>query len=502
MAVLAAVFAFRLLTLGAYPLTDNTEARYAEIARKMVETGQWLVPQLDYGVPFWAKPPLSMWLTAGSFEVFGTNAFAARLPSLLLGIGVAWLAFCLGRWRGGVSQGLCASAIVATSLLMFVSMGGVMTDPAMVFGTTLSMAGFWRAMTTGSRVWAYAFFIGVAIGLLAKGPVATVLTVLPIAAWSIVAGKATAARRGLPWLSGTLLVVVLVLPWYWAAEIHSPGFLRYFIVGEHLERFLTPGWKGDLYGMGHASPRGMIWLYLVLGTLPWSPWLLWRMLRHRDSPGGGTMQPSDRLWRAYLMCWLLAPAVFFTLSRNILATYALPGVVGFGLLVADQWYNDPHRMLTARFAHAALATPVVALVVLLVCARIGFPSQHELVAIVQQSRAENPTLVYFRQRPRSAEFYSRGTAIRAPDADALMAQLKQTPDAFVATEETAMSLLPEPLRSTLHVIATTADRKYVLLHHADDRAVVSTALDTARGAGEEPVSERADGLTLLRSNRK
>ena len=54
-----AVVALRMLTLGAYPLMDTTESRYAEIARKMLETGDWLTPQFDYGVPFWGKPPLS-----------------------------------------------------------------------------------------------------------------------------------------------------------------------------------------------------------------------------------------------------------------------------------------------------------------------------------------------------------------------------------------------------------------------------------------------------------
>ena len=56
----------RLATLGAYPLLDPTESRYAEIARKMLETGAWLMPQVDYGVPFWGKPPLSTWLSAAA----------------------------------------------------------------------------------------------------------------------------------------------------------------------------------------------------------------------------------------------------------------------------------------------------------------------------------------------------------------------------------------------------------------------------------------------------
>src|SRR5579862_9906602 len=85
---LALMFVARLICSAVVPLTDTTEARYGEIARKMLETGDWITPQHDYGVPFWAKPPLSTWLSAFSMKVFGVNEFAARLPELLLAIGM------------------------------------------------------------------------------------------------------------------------------------------------------------------------------------------------------------------------------------------------------------------------------------------------------------------------------------------------------------------------------------------------------------------------------
>src|SRR6185369_1388999 len=69
------VVAVRLATLDAYPLMDSTESRYAEIARKMQETGNWITPQFDYGVPFWGKPPLSTWLAAAAMSLFGVNEF-------------------------------------------------------------------------------------------------------------------------------------------------------------------------------------------------------------------------------------------------------------------------------------------------------------------------------------------------------------------------------------------------------------------------------------------
>ena len=76
----------RLYINATLPLMDKTEARYGEIARIMAETGNWTTPQIDYNEPFWAKPPLSTWLSALSFNVFGVTEFAARLPYFLLSI--------------------------------------------------------------------------------------------------------------------------------------------------------------------------------------------------------------------------------------------------------------------------------------------------------------------------------------------------------------------------------------------------------------------------------
>ena len=94
--LIALVAGFFLLRLGAMfvlPFTDTTEARYAEIARKMVETGNWLTPQFDYGVPFWGKPPLHTWLSAAGMQVFGVSEAAARLPILLTALAVLFLVY-------------------------------------------------------------------------------------------------------------------------------------------------------------------------------------------------------------------------------------------------------------------------------------------------------------------------------------------------------------------------------------------------------------------------
>lgn len=465
-ALLAFAYVARLFTLGGYPLTDTTEARYAEIARKMLETGQWIMPQIDYDVPFWGKPPLSFWLTAISYRLVGVSEFAARIPSLLLSLAICALVYVLGSRRHGVDYGLRASVVVATSLLMMVVTGGVMTDPAMVLGTTLSMVAFWLAVTTASSLWGYLFFVGLAIGLLAKGPVAMVLTLLPIAAWVMMTRRVRVSWQNLPWAGGMALTAALVVPWYWAAELHSPGYLHYFLVGEHWERYTVSGWNGDLYGSGHAYPRGTIWLYALLGTLPWSPWLLWQVLRRKVHLAIRPLRSNDG-WLPYLLCWMFAPIVFFTMSRNILPTYVLPGLMGFGLLVAEAWQQRSDQGASTRVQGLAVLTPaLVLLLVMVVWPRVGFQSHRDLVMAYRDASAVDVPLVYFGQRQYSAEFYSQGKARQVSDVGQLRQVLAGPGPVYIATDRSTFEKLPADLRTALTPVTKAVRDRYLLLRYA------------------------------------
>src|SRR5690606_19411085 len=121
---------------------------------------------------------------------------------------------------------------------------------------------------------------------------------------------------------------LLTLPWYIAAEFRTPGFLDYFILGEHVRRFLDPGWAGDLYGSAHRRTYGMIWVYWVQASFPWGILALSVIV-------GGIWSPrlrsavqavyEDPLF-FYWATAALFPPVFFTFSANILWTYLLPSL--------------------------------------------------------------------------------------------------------------------------------------------------------------------------------
>ena len=438
----------RVATLGAYPLMDNTEARYGEIARKIVETGDWVMPQFRYGVPFWSKPPLSMWLTAIAYLGLGVSAFAARLASLLPCLAVAGMTYDLAQRRGGRNFALFATLVLVTTPLFFISAGAVMTDPALVLGTTLSMAGFWHAVHGEGRVaraWGYAFFIGLAIGLMAKGPVGVVLTFLPVGAWTLWKGQVRDVWQRLPWISGLLLTIALSLPWYLLAEHRTPGFLDYFIVGEHWKRFTVSGWKGDRFGTAHSRPRGTIWLYAVASTLPWcAVWMVWLARARRVSPGGSAVGVDDG-WRAYLWLWMLAPAAFFTFAGNILFTYVLPGVPAFALLVAETWRRTRDRRSRLVLATSGGAMPLGLLLgVLFVLPPIARThSQDALVsAYLAQRQNAGQRLIYLNEAPQSAEFYDRGKVTTAADEADLERYLRDAPRDYFALTDAQQKALP------------------------------------------------------------
>jgi 4-amino-4-deoxy-L-arabinose transferase-like glycosyltransferase len=176
---LTAVFLIRFVTLGAYPLLDPTEGRYAEIPREMLATGDWVVPYLHNGQPFLGKPPLMFWTTAVSYRIFGANEFAARLPSFLFSTLAALLLFLFARRLRDTVFGLQAVAVLATNFLFCLYSGYVAVDSALLVCVTLSMVAFPLALEGsshgGSRLWGYLFFLGLGLSLLAKGLAGPVL---------------------------------------------------------------------------------------------------------------------------------------------------------------------------------------------------------------------------------------------------------------------------------------------------------------------------------------
>jgi 4-amino-4-deoxy-L-arabinose transferase-like glycosyltransferase len=439
----------RVFSLSAYPLHDTTEARYAEVGRLMLASGDWITPQIEAGLPFWGKPPLSFWLTATSFELFGLNEFAARLPALLLLLAVAWLTYRFARKTLSVEAALGAAAILLTSAIGFVAAGAVMTDAPLLFGTTLSMVAFWKAVIERERQWRYVFFIGIAIGLLAKGPIALVLTAAPVGLWLLYEKNVSWSLRCLPWIPGLFVMLMVAAPWYVLAELKTPGFLEYFLVGEHWLRYVESSWAGDLYGTAHAEPRGTIWLFGIAAALPWSLVALIALLAAvRSWRTKLTLRTLTPL-QTYLLLWTVVPLLVFTFAGNILPAYVLPGMPAFAILLGV-WLTRQNR----KFLHVAWLIPSIVVVGLSMASinAVSGKSQKNLIAHFA-SMATQGSISYYPSRPFSAEFYSRGSALEIRTESGLMKFLAEPGSDFIAIHRGALSALPGGMVSCLRLEA-------------------------------------------------
>lgn len=445
LAIVAAVL-LRLFLLGWLPLIDPAEGRYGEIGRKMAELGDWVTPWHQYGVPFWGKPPLSFWMTAAGIEVLGVSEFAARLPHLVAGLATAGLVWNAARQRQP-EVGAMAAAMLGTALLFFLSSGAVMTDAALVLGSTMAATGAWLAIAGEDadqrRRQAWLAVLGGAIGVLAKGPLALVVVGVPLLMWAAWCGRWRVLWGALPWGRGLALMGVLCLPWFIWAEARTPGFLEYFLVGEHYHRFMTPGWAGDLYGKAHHEPKGMIWGFAVMACLPWTlivpalaAWRTWQDGRQPPpnaprAPETGPWGITDREEGRFLLLWSLVPLGLFSASSNVIWTYALPAMPALAWWAARWMGTRPAQGLRWSLAGAWLA--IVAWVVLAAAAqqmgRLERGSAKGLVAAchaawqrhaphalagppgLRGDQAE-PQLVLLGRRSFSAHFYTHGRAIR------------------------------------------------------------------------------------------
>ena len=462
LAILAFV-ALRVALVVEFPFIDSTEARYAEMARLMVTSGDWITPQFSKGVPFWGKPPLHTWLSASGMALFGVNEFGGRVFIFISAIITVAICLIWSRRLRGMDFALIATAILFGNGLFVGAAAFVMTDMPMVLGTTLSMAAFWNCATGyRSRVFGYLFFVGLAIGLLAKGPVALVLVIIALGIYAILQRDWRAGITALPWVRGTLLLMVLVLPWYIAAELKTPGFLRYFLIGEHFERFIVSGWQGDLYGSGHARAKGMIWVGFVIAFFPWVLGYLPPLIRARTLV---TMMSSDeKNWVAYLLGWVLAPLILFTPAANILTAYVLPALPAASLLLVELWRIRLRHTSGWMRGKAAVAGFVFCWLfvfgffayLLAISDRTDIKPMHRTAAhalsfarpIIETDSSKR--ILFFGPRVYSADFYSAGRAEYLAGKDELNQALALQISGFLFVRQNTHL----PTEATLHLIKT------------------------------------------------
>ena len=398
--IFIAIVFIRLVLNAFVPLMDKTEARYAEIARIMYETGNWITPQIDYGIPFWAKPPLSTWFSAVSMNLFGVNEFAVRLPYMLISVLTVLLIAKYVKQHS--NKVYFAGCILFTLPEFFLHAGVVSTDTFLAFSVTLVMLSFWEAINFNKKYWGYLFFVGIGLGLLAKGPIILILTAPPIFLWLVWFNKFKSFFKSLPWITGTLLLSIIVLPWYYLAELKTPGFIDYFIVGEHFKRFFVSGWSGDKYGFPKKQPLGIIWLFLMIVALPWVQVVIIKIWKLKK-------KIFKDQWILFLIIWLIWTPLFFSVSKSLLHTYTLPVMVPIALLIINLWESVKKK---TPLLLTSLILPVLAILIFItsIINPIVKDYYNTDKFLIKNNVSSNDLnrLYYYGNKSYSSQFYSNG----------------------------------------------------------------------------------------------
>ena len=411
---------FHMVGTWSLPLIDRDEPRFAEASREMIERGDYIVPRFNNQLRL-DKPPLAYWAQVASYRIFGQNDFAARFPSAVAAALVAMSILAWGSRIGGNHVGWWAAIIFTLSLQTFIHAKAAVADMWLVLFVTLAhWAGYEllfenserqtpnaQRSTSNSeyRPWRFLFYLALAGGFLAKGPIAWT-PLLTLAAMKLFVGDVEPAKR-FKFARGILLMLTIVALWGVPALIQTHGEFFRIGIGRHV--------VGRSFGAMEGHGANSLGIYLLLlpfyfvtifaSFFPWSiklPALAKTLWRSRDK----TCPEHGRRIDIYLVCGIAVIFIIFTLIKTKLPHYTLPAFPLLSLLLARHLID--HRQFLKRCAIVTASIYlVVALFVTPTAARF-FPAAQLFTQTSDQLRPEmefgavdfqEPSLVwYFRSR--------------------------------------------------------------------------------------------------------
>ena len=337
--------------LGQWDLWAPDEPRYAQVAREMVQGGDWFLMRFN-GAIYPDKPPLFFWLIAlSSFLWHGFTSFSVRLPSAVFGTLTVVLTFSFGRRLYSTRTGLLSGLILATSYQFAHLSVRAGMDTTLTFFTTAALFCFihWHKSMKERRecLSIYGFYIGMALGTLTKGPVGLLIPLL-VGLVYLIHEKDWQAIRRMRLLTGLFLFVGIGLAWYLPAVMKGGiGYLQVTLLRHTVDRYVT-GWS-------HAAPFYFYCLALPLDFLPWSFFLPGAVAYGYSKEM--TVKKKEFL---FLLLWCVVIFVFFSLSEGKRHLYLLPLYPAAALLVGNLLDDFMHFPME-QFKRAWVSMPLYAL---------------------------------------------------------------------------------------------------------------------------------------------
>lgn len=312
-------------TLNYRHLIPSDEGRYAEIAREMLVTGDWVTPRYN-GYKYFEKPPLQAWATAAAFQAFGIGDWQARLWTALTGFLTILLVGFTGARIYNARAGWLAAVVLASSPMWVISGHFNSLDMGLSAFLVAALCSLLLAQTSQNknscRNWMWACWAFMALATLSKGVIGAAIPAMVFIAYSISTWDWKIWTR-LRLFSGTILFLVITAPWFVLVAQRNPEFLEFFFIHEHLQRFTQDA----------HSRTGPIYYFvplLIIGLLPWflqipgSIAQAWSERRREFSAG----------W--LLVCWFVVIFAFFSVSRSKLPGYIIPVFPALALIVGNR----------------------------------------------------------------------------------------------------------------------------------------------------------------------
>lgn len=350
--------------LGTRPLGVPDEARYSEIPREMIESGDYLTPHLDY-IKYFEKPPLLYWFQVAAIKTGGYSEWALRFPTALLALLGCLMVYAAGRTLYDRETGLLSSLILATSLLYFAMAHLItldMTVTVFLTGCLLSfIVGIRQENSKARRILLWACYACAALSVLTKGLIGIALPGLIVFSWLLIYNEWKLLKH-CHLVSGSILFLLITTPWYWLVQQTNPEFFHFFFIEQHFSRYLTLSagrYKSDWFFIG----------ILLTGFFPWTVFLFQAIARQIP------MSWKKRLTlkvEGFLLLWATLIFIFFSISKSKLIPYILPVFPPLALItghyLAQAWKNPAVKGIkTAFWLLPVCATAIAITLIVLPC---------------------------------------------------------------------------------------------------------------------------------------
>ena len=305
------------------PLIPSDEARYAEIAREMYVTGDWITPRYN-GYKYFEKPPLQMWATSVVFEIFGVGNWQARLWSALTGFLTIVFVGITSTKLFNSRVGWLSSIILASSPMWIIA--GHLSSLDIALSSFLAAALCSLLLSQHSensntqRNWVWLCWAFMALAVLSKGLIGIVLPSLVLIFYCISIWDWKILNQ-IRIISGSLIFLIITAPWFVLVSIKNPEFLEFFFIHEHFQRF----------AQNSHNRNGPIYFFiplLLVGILPWVPQLPMAFM------SAIKRTKNSYLVNRLLICWVVIIFVFFSISSSKLPGYIIPIFPAIAILIA------------------------------------------------------------------------------------------------------------------------------------------------------------------------